>query len=232
VSELTADWETTDGRIRLFNRDCMEVLEEMPGGSVDSVITDPPYGMAFRSNHRIDRHEAIANDDNARHLHWACRIIARHSIYAFCWWDNISSVPKPKSVVTWVKNNWSMGDLEHEHARQTESILFYPGPAHTWPRKRPTDVVYAPRTDNEHHPTEKPVSLMLQVVEWTKGGVFDPFMGAGATGIACAILGRPFIGCEIDPKHFATAVKRITDELNRAPLFDPAPIIQRSLIND
>jgi len=231
VTELPKpDWSTADGRVMLYNRDCMEVLPCL--GVVDAVVTDPPYGMAFRSNHRLDRHEAIANDGNAWLLEWACKITARHSGYVFCRWDNIATVPKPRSVITWVKNNWSMGDLDHEHARQTESILFYPGESHSWPKKRPTDVIYAARTDNEFHPTEKPVDLMLQVVKWTRGGVCDPFMGSGTTGVACAILGRPFIGCEIDPKHFATAVKRISDELNRCPLFDPAPIVQRSLIND
>lgn len=224
------DWQTADGRVVLFNRDCMEVLPHL--GTVDAVVTDPPYGMAFRSNYRIDRHEAIANDGNAWLLEWACKITAKHSGYVFCRWDNIATAPKPRSVITWVKNNWSMGDLDHEHARQTESILFYPGTSHSWPKKRPTDVVYAPRTDNEFHPTEKPVELMLQVVEWTNGTVVDPFMGSGTTGLACAILGRRFIGCEIEPKYFDIACRRIEAELSRAPLFEPAPIVQRSFIGD
>ena len=41
--------------------------------------------------------------------------------------------------------------------------------------------------------------------------VFDPFMGSGTTGVACVQLGRNFIGCEIDPKYFAIAQKRIAD---------------------
>jgi len=41
--------------------------------------------------------------------------------------------------------------------------------------------------------------------------VFDPFMGSGTTGVACAQLGRDFIGCEIDPEYFAIAEKRIKE---------------------
>src|ERR1019366_7113408 len=97
---------------------------------IQTVITDPPYGMSFQSNFRKEQHNKIANDTNTECLDWICRIAASHSKYIFCRWDNIKDVPVPKSVITWVKNNWSMGDLLHEHARQTETILFYPGPRH------------------------------------------------------------------------------------------------------
>ena len=112
-----------------------------------------------------------------------------------------------------------MGDLEHEHGRQTELALFYPGEQHDFPTKRPTDVIRAPRTNNDFHPTEKPVQLMRVIVEWTRGVVLDPFMGSGATGIAALQLGRKFIGIEIDPVHFATACRRIEDAQRQGDMF-------------
>ena len=39
--------------------DCLEVMKEMPSKSVDLIITDPPYGMDFQSNHRFNKHEKI-----------------------------------------------------------------------------------------------------------------------------------------------------------------------------
>ncbi|MHB8484081.1 MAG: DNA-methyltransferase [Nitrospiria bacterium] len=112
-----------------------------------------------------------------------------------------------------------MGDLEHEHARQTELILFYAGQEHSWPDKRPTDVVQAPRTGNVEHPTEKPVYLMEQIVKWTAGVVFDPFMGSGTTGVACMNLGRKFIGIEIEPKYFDIACERISQAQKQLRMF-------------
>lgn len=197
------------GRARLILGDCREVLPTL--GEIDSLISDPPYGMAFQSNHRAEQHEKIANDENEELLQWACQIKARHSAYLFCRWDNILSVPKPKSLVTWVKNNWSMGDLEHEHARQTEVVLFYPGPNHDFPKGRPTDVIRAPRTGNDFHPTEKPVQLMRAFVEWTRGTVVDPFMGSGSTGCAAVAMGRHFVGVEVHEPYFDIACKRIED---------------------
>lgn len=193
-------------------------------GPFGAVVSDPPYGMAFRSNYRTEKHAAIANDKTTAHLEWAAYLPASHSKYLFCRWDNILDVPKPKSLVTWVKNNWSMGDLEHEHARQTEVALFYPGPDHFFPVARPTDVIEAPRTGNNYHPTEKPVMLMWAVVRWTDGVVYDPFMGSGTTGVACCQLGRPFIGVEIDEGYFDTACKRIEQATRSPDMFAAKPV--------
>jgi site-specific DNA-methyltransferase (adenine-specific)/modification methylase len=54
--------------------------------------------------------------------------------------------------------------------------------------------------------------------------ILDPFMGSGTTGVACAKLGRRFIGIEIEPKYFDIACKRIDDAYRQPRLFkDEAP---------
>lgn len=218
------------GDCQLWNADCRDVLPLL--GKVGAVVSDPPYGMGFQSNHRTIKHAIIANDDDAELLRLSCGIEANHSRYIFCSWDNLSDIPKPKSLITWVKNNWSMGDLDHEHARQTEVIAFFNGPDHFFPSGRPQDVIKAPRTGNDNHPTEKPVPLMRAIVEWTAGTVLDPFMGSGSTGVACARLRRPFIGIEIDPTYFETAVRRIREAYDAPDMFieRPAPAKQEALL--
>ena len=205
------------GGQRLILGDCLEVMPTL--GRFDAVVTDPPYGMAFRSNYRNEKHQVITNDDGVGFLQWACTIPADHSRYVWMRWDNLLDVPKPRSLVTWVKNNWSMGDLDHEHARQTEVCAFYPGADHRWAKGRPSDVLHCPRTVNEHHPTEKPIALMQAVIEWTRGSVIDPFMGSGTTLVACQRLGRNGTGIEIDPLHFETACRRVEDAARQPDLF-------------
>lgn len=205
------------GDCTLYQGDCLEVMKEL--GEFDAVVTDPPYGMAFQSNHRVNQHKKIANDENFRCLQFACSIPAKHSKYVFFRWDNLLDVPKPKSLVTWVKNNWSMGDLEHEHARQTEVAAFYCGPNHYFPNGRPQDVIKAPRTGNDFHPTEKPIQLMERFIEWTSGHVLDPFMGSGTTGVACAKLGRKFTGIELDSQYFDIACERIRKAYDQPDMF-------------
>ena len=202
------------GGQRLILGDCIKVMPEL--GRFDAVVTDPPYGMSFRSNHRSVKHRDIANDDGTELLVWACSIPFNTSSYIWCRWDNIYDIPKPKSLITWVKNNWSMGDLDHEHGRQTEVCAFYKGDNHMWGNGRPSDVVNATRTGNKYHPTEKPVSLMETVVGWTVGQVIDPFMGSGTTLVACQRMGRQGTGIELDPEYFDIACKRV-DEATRQP---------------
>ena len=209
------------GDCELYCGNSIDILPMV--GAIDSVVTDPPYGMNFQSNHRRLQHDVIANDSGLECLLWACNIDASHSKYVFCRWDNIPDVPKPKSLVTWVKNNWSMGDLEHEHARQTEVALFYRGDGHFFPSGRPADVIQSARTGNGFHPTEKPIDLMQKVIKWTDGVVVDPFMGSGTTGVACVKLGRKFIGIELERKYFDIAVKRITEAYKQPDLFIPNP---------
>jgi site-specific DNA-methyltransferase (adenine-specific) len=56
---------------------------------------------------------------------------------------------------------------------------------------------------------------------WSLPGetVIDPFMGSATTGVACALLGRRFVGVEIEPRYFEIACKRIEDAYRQSDLF-------------
>ena len=185
-----------------------DVERLMDGGKVESVVTDPPYGMDFQSNYKKAKHRKIDGDGNESLLKIACETDSVFSKYIFCRWENLASIPKPKSIIVWVKNNWSMGDLEHEHARQTELIVFYSGKNHRWAKERPTDFIEARRTGNKLHPTQKPVELIVYIIGWCIGSIFEPFLGSGSTLIACEKTGRKCYGMEIDPHYCDVIVKR------------------------
>lgn len=81
--------------------------------------------------------------------------------------------------------------------KNPESILFYDTRAEGQVKK---------------HPTQKPVALMEYLIRtYTNGGetVLDNCMGSGTTGVACANLGRKFIGIEMDDKYFEISKERI-----------------------
>ncbi len=203
------------GDCTLYLADCRDIHID-----IDTIITDPPYGMSFQSNYRKTKYNKIENDGNLDLFNWVCDLDFRYSKYVFCRWDNLINIKnKPRSVITWLKNNHSMGDLNHEHGRKTELCLFYAGKEHKFNNKRPHDVIEAPLTGNKHHPTEKPVSLISEIVDWTIGTVYDPFMGSGTTGVACARLGRKFIGVELDENYYNIACQRILDECHQERLF-------------
>ena len=222
--------ETLAEGVTIYEADCRDILPTL--GKVDAVVTDPPYGMEFISNHRLIKHDAIIADDTDWPLQFAISIKPKHSSYVFCRWDNLKQIEKPKSCITWIKNNWSMGDLQHEHARQTEIILFFDGHGHYFPNGRPPDVIQVARTGNNFHPTEKPIELMRWICSHTIGTILDPFMGSGTTGVAAVKMGRKFIGIEREPKYFDIAVKRISDALKQPDFFieKPKPAKQEALL--
>lgn len=61
------------------------------------------------------------------------------------------------------------------------------------------------------HPTVKPAAVMDKIVVNAAGTtICDPFMGTGSTGVAAIKAGRRFVGIEKNPRHFETAVTRLT----------------------
>jgi len=201
-----------DPNFTIYNCDCREILPELP--KVDLVLTDPPYGMNFQSNFRIEKHEKIRNDDSLPiELISDIYLKPTHAAYIFCRWDNLWEMPTPKSCLVWVKNNWSMGDLNHEHGRQYEMICFYPNYKHKFIKRIP-DVLIENRTGNELHPTQKPVGLFKQLIECNEGvTILDPFMGSGTTLRAAKDPNRKAIGIEIEEKYCEIAVNRLKQQV-------------------
>ena len=202
----------------LYHGDCLEIMPEIE--PVDLVLTDPQYGMDFQSNYRMVQHDKITGDDKFPIERVLFAIdMARRAAYFCCRWDNLTEVPKPKSVIAWVKNNWSMGDLKHEHGRQWEAICFYPKELHEF-KKRIPDVIFSNRTGNKLHPTQKPVDMFMTIIlSNVCDSILDPFLGSGTTAIACERLNRRWIGIEIEEKYCEISAKRIEKENKQLKLF-------------
>jgi site-specific DNA-methyltransferase (adenine-specific) len=76
------------------------------------------------------------------------------------------------------------------------------------------------RGQRKLHPNQKPVALMdwclQQAGVSTESLVVDTHMGSGTTALACLRRGVRFVGMEIDPVHFQTAVERLQHEVKNA----------------
>lgn len=195
--------------ITIYHGDCRTILPLLC--TVDLVITDPPYGMQFQSNRRVNQYAPIVGDDKiAIDLIEMAIEKSMAAAYVFCRWDNLVKMPPPKSVLAWVKNNWSMGDLKHEHGRQWEACCFYPRAEHKFIKRIP-DVLFAKSTNNELHPTQKPVSLIEQLIVANRcESILDPFMGSGTTLLAAKLTGKSAIGIEIEERYCEIAVRRLS----------------------
>ena len=108
----------------------MDTMKNIKDESIELIVTDPPYGMSFRSNHRSDRYDSIHWDDDLDWLDdWteeAYRILGKDShMYMFCSFHRVDrfkvSIEKHfvlKNILIWEKNNTSMGDLLGDYAQK------------------------------------------------------------------------------------------------------------------
>ena len=215
-------WVST--MIDLLHGDCFELLKDIPDESVDMILTDPPYGMNFQSGYRKTKYEKIKGDSNLDWLDDFVDEIYRVSKpntahYMFCSFHHIDKFKqaierkfKIKNILTWVKNNTSMGDLKGDFAPKTEFIIFFHKGRRLINGTRDPNVLEFKRTQNKLHPTQKPVDMTEYLIgKFSDEGdlILDPFMGSGTTGIACINTNRNFIGMELDASYFEVAKDRI-----------------------
>ncbi len=192
------------GDATLYLGDCLEILPTLD--KVDAVVTDPPY-VGYE-----DYDWAIPNLQNMPK--W---VVLAHGFW--CW--SGEGFPFDYSARhIWSKANRNIG----KGAEQYEEIFELNG--------NDSGLVFRHAViDSEmnaalngdtycKHPTQKPLRLVVKLVQKTKGTVLDPFMGSGTTGVACANLGRKFIGIEIEPKYFDIACERIEAAYAQGRLFE------------
>jgi site-specific DNA-methyltransferase (adenine-specific) len=217
------------GTNKIHNVDCLEFINTLPDNCIDLVLTDPPYGMSYKSNYRKDKYESIENDSN---IEWLPEIVegcfrvlkdGTHA-YFFCSFHNIeifkSEIQKKfefKNILVWMKNNTGMGDLDGDYAPQYEFCIYARKGSRKLNGSRDSNIIRYNKTGNNHHPTEKPVDLMAYLIKKSSNDgetVFDPFIGSGATAITCKMLNRKYIGCEISKKYCDTAIARVNNISN------------------
>lgn len=221
-------------KINLVNDDCFNLLKKINNNSIDLILTDPPYGMSFQSNHRKEKYDKIKNDNN---LDWLPCLISEFKrvcknnshLYIWCSWHKIDIFKQEiekqfniKNIIVWAKNGGGMGDLKGGYGGRHEFCIFINN-GKCLNGSRDTDVIdKAYRTGNEFHPTQKPVNLMEYFIEKSSNEndlVLDCFSGSGSTAIACHNLNRRFIGSELDLKYYQTSLIRIKNHTNQQLLF-------------
>tara|TARA_Y100000310_G_scaffold6431_1_gene7240 strand:+ start:707 stop:1360 length:654 start_codon:yes stop_codon:yes gene_type:complete len=205
-----------DDDVVIYHGDCRDILPTL--GPVDLVLTDPPYGMQYHSGHYKygNPHAPIEGDnDYPLDILDMCFGVATSAVFAFCRWDNLFQLPVPKSLIVWVKDNWSAGDLEHAYGRMWEAVAFYPQSGHKF-INRPHDVIQVPRVPptSLSHPTEKPLGLIQRLFMPHEGEtILDPFMGSGTTLRAAKDLGRRAIGIEVEERYCEIAARRMSQSV-------------------
>ena len=213
---------------QLYLGDCLEFMRGMDAGSVDAVITDPPYGM------NLDTDNSRFSGGNVASVYKRGNGIGTSNGKPIIG-DDKPFDPSPflnfKKVIMWGFNHYAQRlpvgttlvwlkrfDAAFGSFLSDAELAWMKGGHGVYCMR---DLSLTAETRERKHPTQKPIPLMrwcIELVTQPSDTVFDPFMGSGTTGVACMQLGRNFIGCEIDPAYYAIAERRIRDAAAQLPL--------------
>ena len=228
----------------LYHADCMEALAEID--KVDCILTDPPYGVAYKTNYRKRMATpAMLKNDKRPPVFFVPPIMRKLRAGGACYlfttfivmpeWQTALSYSgmRVKTPIIWDKGNHTAGDCEGDYGCQVEVILFATKGRHLFVSgKREANLWRVMRDPAGEHPTPKPVVLLEKIIrQSTRPGdlVFDPFMGSGSTGVACVRTGRRFIGIEIEKNYFELSARRISEARRRMDMFDDAAPAKQTL---
>lgn len=214
------DYISPDGSIRLYLGDALTLDVDVDA----AIVADPPYGMKwdtdctrFCGGSELSRakrgkgvvRNRIAGDDQPfdptpwlefpEVILWGCNHFG-------------ARLPVGTTLVWLKRNDAAFGTF------LSDAELAWKKGGHGVYCNR--DFSMMSNTRQRSHPNQKPVSIMEWCLSFVKADtILDPYMGSGTTALACIKQQRQFIGIEIDPTHFATAVRRIESAFADQALF-------------
>lgn len=232
------------GTATLYLADCRDIAADLEKARL--VVTDPPYRLTSGGKNGGGMNGGWMSDYNNNgavvecNIGWpeimqVCFLASAADSDAYVMANDKNLIPAGQAanaagfdihnVLVWDKvtataNRWYMKNCEF-------ALYLWKGRASKINNASSKQLIRLPQIDESNHPTEKPVELMAHYIENSSSPgdlVTDPFMGSGTTGVACAKLGRRFIGVEIDPGHFEAACERISKTRPQGNLLTQATI--------
>jgi site-specific DNA-methyltransferase (adenine-specific) len=208
-----------DDAVTIYHADCREVLPLLEPGSVDLVLTDPPYGIGLATDNRrfsggaleqrarrgsgsgTAKGQPIIGDDEPFNPSFLLPYGRSHIIWG---WNHFSDKLPRGACLVWIKRHDEafgsfLSDAEIAWMSKGHGVYCH------------RDLSNNSITLERVHPTQKPLSLMAWCLGFFSGAqvVLDPFMGSGTTLRAAKDLGRKTIGIEIEERYCEIAAQRM-----------------------
>lgn len=203
----------------IIHGDCLDILPGIDADSVNFILTDPPYITNYKS--RDGR--TVPNDDNDAWLKPAFeamyRVLERNSFcVSFYGWPQADKFIEAYKAAGFrlvghfaFPKRYTSSSRFVRYQHECAHLLAKGFPPH--PDSTIGDVIDWTYSGNRLHPTQKPLSVLLPLLETFSrpgGTVLDPFAGSGSTLMAARMLGRAFLGIELDARYHAIASRRLS----------------------
>ena len=207
----------------------------MDGKKANLLLTDPPYGVSFKSASGLSiKNDSLKDEDFYKFLLTAFTNAASHmesggSAYVFHADTEGLNFRKAfidagfhlAGVCIWVKNSLVLGRSDYQWQHEPVLYGFLQNGKHRWysDRKQTTIWNYDKPKRNKNHPTSKPLDLLgYPIVNSSQENaiVLDPFGGSGSTLMACEQLNRICCMCELDEKYASVILRRYVEDTGDA----------------
>lgn len=216
--------------IKIFNRDCMEMMKEMPDKAYELAIVDPIYGVTECGYREANRsklaktkkyHNSLWNQEKTG-IDYFLQLM-RVSKNQIVWGGNYFApmLQESRCWIVWDKDNsGDFADCELAWASFRSSVRKF--------KFRWNGMLQEDMSNKEFriHPTQKPVALYKWLLKnYAKPGdkILDTHLGSGSSAIAAYDMGFDFTGYEIDVDYFAAAKDRLERHMKQGRLFDVVP---------
>lgn len=211
--------------LTIYHGDCREILSHLE--PVDLVLTDPPYGINYRSNHnssrrgkfakwvRYENMPGIIGDDSPIDPRPLLKCAPKLAIFGGNYLAD--QLPPTRCWIVWDKRDGigpnNQADCELAWTNLDKPSRIY---RHLWSgllRAGEENV----SLQDKMHPHQKPLALLKFIIAYSDiddaGTILDPYMGSGTTLRAAKDLGRKAIGIEVEEKYCEIAAKRLAQEV-------------------
>jgi len=198
--------------------DCLEVMKYIPDKSVDLVLTDPPYGIAYQQKNKpvmigdygnvlglvLPEFYRVLKDEGAVYIFTSFKMLSD-------WLYKFQSFFKMHNLLIWDKKKNSGLQMGSNYGFRYEMIFYGSKGLHKL-NGYADDIIQIDKVKRRTHPTEKPIELLERIIKLSSKEnevVLDPFLGSGTSAVACKKLKRNFIGIEINPEYCKIAEERL-----------------------
>lgn len=195
------------------------------------ILTDPPYGVSFKSSNGLTiQNDSIKDEEFYTFLLQAFSCMASHleqggSGYIFH--ADTEGLHFRKAfidagfhlagVCIWVKNALVLGRSDYQWQHEPVLYGFLKNGKHSWysDRKQTTIWNFDKPKRNENHPTSKPLDLLSYPIRNSSQEnaiVLDTFGGSGSTLMACEKTNRICYAMELDEKYASVILRRYVED--------------------
>lgn len=222
------------GRHRLVCGDATnedDVAKLMDGKKANLILTDPPYGVSFKSSSGLTiQNDSMKNDEFYNFLLAAFKNMVAHlepGGGAYVFHADTEGLNFRKAFIDaglhlagcciWVKNSLVLGRSDYQWQHEPVLYGFLQNGKHKWfsDRKQTTIWNFDKPKRNENHPTSKPLDLLaypLKNSTQANAIVLDTFGGSGSTLMTCENSNRICYTMELDEKYASVILRRYVED--------------------